>query len=123
MNIRTLGWDDDLCRFFAVPRVLLPSVHPSKATFGTTATLGFLPAGLPIAGVAGDQQAALFGQWPVASGERPVASGRRAEGSDLAKRTTGHAPLATCPAKCTYGTGAFFLQHIGDKFVGSSSGC
>src|SRR5215469_6652714 len=55
--------------------------------FGTTAELPFLPAGLPIAGVAGDQQAALFGQCAFTPGE----------------------------AKCTYGTGAFFLQHLGPR--------
>jgi glycerol kinase len=62
-------------------------VRPSAADYGTTAGLGFLPDGLPITGVAGDQQAALFGQCAFSPGE----------------------------AKCTYGTGAFFLLHTGDK--------
>ena len=72
-----------MCRYFDVPRALLPEVRPSAADFGVTRGLDFLPDGLPIRGVAGDQQAALFGQCGFAAGE----------------------------AKCTYGTGAFFLQH------------
>jgi glycerol kinase len=87
LNLHTGQWDDELCRFFDVPRALLPEVKPSAADFGATAGLGFLPDGLPITGVAGDQQAALFGQCAFAAGE----------------------------AKCTYGTGAFFLLHVGDK--------
>jgi glycerol kinase len=70
-----------------VPRPLLADIQPSAAHFGTTRKLGFLPDGIPIAGVAGDQQAALFGQRGFSAGE----------------------------AKCTYGTGAFFLQHAGDQ--------
>jgi glycerol kinase len=87
LNLHTGQWDDELCRFFGVPRPLMPEVKPSAADFGTTAGLGFLPDGLPITGVAGDQQAALFGQCGFAAGE----------------------------AKCTYGTGAFFLLHVGDR--------
>ncbi len=87
LNLHTGQWDDELCRFFGVPRALLPEVKPSAADFGATAGLDFLPDGLPILGVAGDQQAALFGQCAFGAGE----------------------------AKCTYGTGAFFLLHIGDK--------
>jgi glycerol kinase len=66
---------------------MLPQVRASAADYGITAGLDFLPDGVPIRGVAGDQQAALFGQCAFAPGE----------------------------AKCTYGTGAFFLQHIGDQ--------
>jgi len=91
LNLNTAAWDDELCRYFDVPRRLLPDVHPSAADFGTTVDLGFLPADLRIAGVAGDQQAALFGQCAFTPGE----------------------------AKCTYGTGAFFLQHTGDQPVRS----
>jgi glycerol kinase len=87
LNLHTGQWDDELCRFFGVPRALLPEVKPSAADFGVTAGLNFLPEGLPILGVAGDQQAALFGQCAFAAGE----------------------------AKCTYGTGAFFLLHVGDR--------
>lgn len=84
-NLHTASWDEELCRFFTIPMGLLPQVRASMDDFGTTARLPFLPEGLPIAGVAGDQQAALFGQCAFSPGE----------------------------AKCTYGTGAFFLQHLG----------
>ncbi|HMC66391.1 MAG TPA: glycerol kinase GlpK, partial [Gemmataceae bacterium] len=87
LNLRTAEWDEELCRYFAVPRASLPDVRPSAADFGVTAGLDFLPDGLPIAGVAGDQQAALFGQLGFAAGD----------------------------AKCTYGTGAFFLLHTGEQ--------
>jgi glycerol kinase len=89
MNLHTAAWEDDLCRYFGVPRALLPEVRPSAADYGTTAGLGFLPDGLPIAAVVGDQQAALAGQLGFTAGD----------------------------AKCTYGTGAFFLQHTGDRPV------
>jgi glycerol kinase len=88
-NIHSASWDEDLCRFFEVPSCLLPEVRASRADFGATAELSFLPPGLPIAGVAGDQQAALFGQCAFQAGE----------------------------AKCTYGTGAFFLQHLGPRSI------
>jgi glycerol kinase len=91
LDLKTARWDADLCRFFAIPEQLLPEVRPSTFDFGRTADLGFLPAGLPIAGIAGDQQAALFGQ----GGTRPG------------------------DAKCTYGTGAFFLSHTGPTPVRS----
>ncbi len=87
LNLHTAAWDEELCRYFAVPRPLLPDVRPSAAAFGQTSGLTFLPDGIPLAGVAGDQQAALFGQRCFAAGE----------------------------AKCTYGTGAFFLMHTGDR--------
>jgi glycerol kinase len=87
LNLHSAQWDEELCRYFGVPAALLPEVRPSAADFGTTQGLGALPDGLPIRGVAGDQQAALFGQCGFAPGE----------------------------AKCTYGTGAFFLQHVGDR--------
>ncbi|HEY7428678.1 MAG TPA: FGGY family carbohydrate kinase, partial [Gemmataceae bacterium] len=87
LNLHTASWDEELCRYFAIPSCLLPQVRASMDDFGTTADLPFLPDGLPIAGVAGDQQAALFGQCAFTPGE----------------------------AKCTYGTGAFFLQHLGSQ--------
>jgi glycerol kinase len=87
LNLHTGAWDDELCRYFDVPTALLPEVRPSAADFGATRGLDFLPDGVPILGVAGDQQAALFGQGCFAEGE----------------------------AKCTYGTGAFFLQHTGAR--------
>lgn len=90
-NIHAMQWDDDLLRYFGVPRSLVPEVLPSAADFGTTHGLDFLPDGIPIRGVAGDQQAALFGQTCFEPGE----------------------------GKCTYGTGAFFLLHTGDTAVTS----
>jgi glycerol kinase len=86
LNLHTCQWDAELCRFFGVPAALLAEVRASADDFGSTKGLQFLPDELPVAGVAGDQQAALFGQCAFAPGE----------------------------AKCTYGTGAFFLQHIGE---------
>jgi glycerol kinase len=91
LDLRTTQWDAELCRFFGVPAALLPEIRPSAADYGTTRGVGVLPDGLPILGVAGDQQAALFGQRAFAAGE----------------------------AKCTYGTGAFFLLHTGDQPVAS----
>ncbi|HMF64845.1 MAG TPA: glycerol kinase GlpK [Edaphobacter sp.] len=81
-NIHTMDWDDDLLRLLGVPRSMLPDVIPSS---GECATAAVLVEGVPIAGIAGDQQAALFGQ------------------------------MCTSPgmAKCTYGTGAFMLLNIG----------
>jgi glycerol kinase len=84
-NLGTRGWDDDLLGLFSVPRALLPEVVPSSGVLGEARAehLGFA---LPIAGLAGDQQSALFGQ----------ACCRRGQ------------------AKNTYGTGAFLLVHAGD---------
>jgi glycerol kinase len=79
------GWDPELCDLFGVPMGLLPSVVPSSGLVGEAAA-GHLGAALPIAGIAGDQQAALFGQGCVRPGM----------------------------AKNTYGTGAFLLVHAGD---------
>ena len=90
-NIHTMQWDEDLLRYFDVPRALLPEVKPSVAEFGVTKGLDFLPDGIPVRGVAGDQQAALYGQGCFGPGE----------------------------AKCTYGTGAFFLLHTGGVAVAS----
>src|SRR5262249_32168424 len=91
LDLKSAAWDDELCGYFGVPRALLPEVRPSAADFGVTSGLGFLPDGLPITGVAGDQQAALFGQCAFEPGE----------------------------GKCTYGTGAFFLLHTGEQPVAS----
>jgi glycerol kinase len=92
-NIHTNEWDDELLRLLRVPRAILPEVHPSAHAFG------MVPAGvfgepLLIAGVAGDQQAALFGQGCHTAGM----------------------------AKNTYGTGCFMLLHTGDKVVQSANG-
>jgi glycerol kinase len=94
LDIHRAAWDDELCKFFSVPRALLPDVRPSAGDFGVTRGLDFLPDGIPIGGVAGDQQAALFGQGGLAPGD----------------------------AKCTYGTGAFFLLHTGARAATSRSG-
>jgi glycerol kinase len=86
-NIVEDRWDDDLLRIFGIPRKMLPEVVWSSEQIGrVTAPLG--PVGVEIAGIAGDQQAALFGHLCVRPGE----------------------------AKCTYGTGCFVLEHIGDAF-------
>jgi len=90
-DIHRMQWDDDLLRYFGVPRSVLPDVKPSAADFGVTKGLDFLPDGIPIRGVAGDQQAALFGQGAFGPDE----------------------------GKCTYGTGAFFLLHTGTTAVAS----
>ncbi|HVF40149.1 MAG TPA: glycerol kinase GlpK [Gemmatimonadaceae bacterium] len=79
------SWSDELCAVFSVPRAILPEVRPSSGDFGVTSADHFGSA-IPIAGVAGDQQAALFGQGCVAAGE----------------------------GKNTYGTGAFLLLNTGD---------
>jgi glycerol kinase len=86
LNLHDVQWDPELCERLKVPMRILPEIRHSSAIFGCTQGLGFLPDGIPLGGVAGDQQAALFGQRCFAAGE----------------------------AKCTYGTGAFFLQHTGD---------
>jgi glycerol kinase len=92
MNLHTARWDAELCRYFHVPEAILAPIQPSASKFGVTAALPFLPAGIPITGIAGDQQAALFGQAGFDAGA----------------------------AKCTYGTGAFFLRHTGDRPIQSS---
>jgi glycerol kinase len=90
-NIHAMQWDDELLRYFGVPRTMLPEVKPSAGAFGVTKGLDFLPDGVPIVGVAGDQQAALYGQGCFGPGE----------------------------GKCTYGTGAFYLLHTGSSAVAS----
>jgi glycerol kinase len=94
MDLRTLRWADDLCDFFGVPIGILPEIRPSVGDFGETKGLGYLPDGLPIRGVAGDQQASLVGQGCLEEGQ----------------------------AKCTYGTGAFLLVHTGERVVPSTRG-
>jgi glycerol kinase len=84
-NIHTLAWDDELLRLFDVPRSMMPEVGQSSTAFGEVST-PFL-AGVPIAGIAGDQQAALFGQMCLKPGM----------------------------SKNTYGTGCFLLQNIGTR--------
>ena len=93
-DINTLAWSDELLETIGVPRALLPEVVASSGIVGTTKNVPGLPDGSPIAGLAGDQQSALFGQACYTPGD----------------------------AKCTYGTGAFILMNTGDKPVASKSG-
>ncbi|MFT7582610.1 MAG: glycerol kinase, partial [Myxococcota bacterium] len=93
-DIHAARWDDDLLALLDVPRALLPEVCSSSEVYGTTRGLDFLPDGIPIAGIAGDQQAALFGQACFLPGQ----------------------------AKSTYGTGAFVLMNTGDTPVASEHG-
>lgn len=62
MNLKTLAWDSELAELFEVPRELLPEIVPTSGILGHTRGVRGLPDGIPIAGMAGDQQAALFGQ-------------------------------------------------------------
>ncbi len=83
-NIHSLQWDDSLLELFGIPKSMLPEVKPSSGIFGETQVFG---GSIPIAGIAGDQQAALFGQ----------------------------ACLKPGMVKCTYGTGCFMLMNTGTK--------
>lgn len=87
-NIHTMEWDKELLEMFGIPESMLPEVRPSSGIFGYTTTTLFAHE-VPIAGVAGDQQAALFGQMCVEPGA----------------------------VKNTYGTGCFLLMNTGDKPV------
>jgi glycerol kinase len=93
-DLHRLRWDPELTDYLRLPRPLFPEVRPSISRFGETVAEGPLPAGIPVAGVAGDQQAALFGQGAHHPGD----------------------------AKNTYGTGCFLLLHTGARAVGSSAG-
>jgi glycerol kinase len=91
-DIHRHRWDDELLRLFRIPRNMLPDVHPSSHVFGETSR-EFLGAPIPIGGIAGDQQAALFGQ-----------------------------ACAPGMAKNTYGTGCFMLLNTGSRAVRSRRG-
>lgn len=93
-DIQRAAWDDELLSIAGVPRSVLPSVHSSREVVAHTAASLPIPAGIPIAGIAGDQQAALFGQRCTRAGM----------------------------AKNTYGTGSFVVMHTGDAPVRSSHG-
>lgn len=84
-DIAALRWSDELCELLHVPRSALPEVRPSSGRFGVTAAVAGLPVGIAVSGVAGDQQAALFGQ----------------------------ACFSPGMAKNTYGTGSFVLLNVG----------
>ncbi len=92
-NINTLEWDDEILAELNIPRCMLPTVKPSSCVYGE-ADPSFLGGAIPIAGAAGDQQAALFGQTCFTAGE----------------------------AKNTYGTGCFLLMNTGEKPVFSDNG-
>ena len=94
MNIHTGNWDDELLSDFNIPKIILPEIKPSVFNFGSTLGLDFLPDGIPIMGVAGDQQASLVGHRCHSPGQ----------------------------AKCTFGTGAFLLSHTGDYPIKSDTG-
>ena len=93
MDLAKGAWDPELCRILGVPMEILPAILPSTEVFGVTHGVSGLPDGIPISGVAGDQQAALFGQACFVPGE----------------------------AKCTYGTGAFLLKNTGESPVASKN--
>ena len=92
-NINTLEWDDEILKELDIPRSMLPEAKPSSCVYGM-ADPSFFGAEIPIAGAAGDQQAALFGQTCFTEGE----------------------------AKNTYGTGCFLLMNTGEKPVFSKNG-
>jgi len=94
LDITRLAWDPELCAYLRIPPAVLPALRPSAGIFGETAACDPLPAGVPVAGIAGDQQAALFGQGALEPGE----------------------------AKNTYGTGCFLLLHTGARPVASRHG-
>lgn len=93
-NIHQQRWDPELCRLLDVPAAILPKVQPSSGVFGASCSLDGIPAGVPIAGMAGDQQAALYGQGCWSPGQ----------------------------AKNTYGTGCFMLMNMGAKHPLSEHG-
>ena len=86
-NIESLKWDNDMLEYFKIPKDILPEVKRSSGAFGRTIETGSLPAGIPVSGMAGDQQAALFGQTCFYPGQ----------------------------IKNTYGTGSFILLNAGKK--------
>lgn len=90
-NINEMKWDEELCKMFNIPMCMLPSVKPSSYRYGVAS---FIKTQIPICGVAGDQQAALFGQTCFEAGD----------------------------SKNTYGTGCFMLMNTGDKPVFSKNG-
>ena len=94
MNLKTVSWDEQMLKLFQVPREILPEIVPSSAILGRTRGVKGLPDGIPISGVAGDQQAALFGQACFGVGD----------------------------AKCTFGTGSFIVMNTGAELLKSDAG-
>ncbi len=93
MNLKTLEWDPELLKIFNVPQEVLPKICSSSEVYGKTRGVPGLPDGIPISGIAGDQQSALFGQ----------------------------ACFEPGAAKCTFGTGSFILMNTGTKIVPSKN--
>lgn len=93
MDLRKCEWSDDMLKLFKIPRAVLPEILPSATAYGRTKRFLDFPDGIPITGIAGDQQAALFGQACFTKGS----------------------------AKCTYGTGAFAMLNTGNKPVFSKN--
>ncbi|MEX1310878.1 MAG: glycerol kinase GlpK [Candidatus Sulfomarinibacteraceae bacterium] len=93
-DIHRRRWASELLELFDVPRVMLPKVRPSSGVFGETRSLGTIPAGVPVAGIAGDQQAALYGQGCWSAGM----------------------------VKATYGTGSFVVLNMGPTATLSEGG-
>ena len=91
-NIHSLSWDEELLELFGIPASMMPQIAPSSGVWGYTLGVEGIPDGIPVAGVAGDQQAALFGQMCLESGS----------------------------VKNTYGTGCFLLMNTGSVPVTSS---
>ena len=94
MNVESLDWDDELLAIFAIPRSILPTIASSSEIYGKTSPTGALGASVPIAGILGDQQAAMVGQACFSRGE----------------------------SKTTYGTGNFALLNTGEEIVRSKNG-
>lgn len=94
MDLEAGDWSDELCDLFGVPRDALPEIVPSWGVVGETDARSYCGLTLPVAGIAGDQQAALFGQTCFEVGD----------------------------TKCTYGTGSFLLTNTGSEVVRSDAG-
>jgi len=94
MNLETFDWDNELIEFFGLSKKFLPEIKESFTNFGKTKNCTFLPDGIPVLSILGDQQAALFGQACVNEGD----------------------------LKCTYGTGAFLLLNTGNNLIHSKTG-
>ncbi len=91
MNLKSLSWDPFILKTLKIPSHILPEIKDSDAEFGKTKNLKIIPDGIPINGILGDQQAALFGQSCFDAGD----------------------------SKITYGTGAFMLTNVGPKILRS----
>ena len=93
-DLKGHGWSEDMIELFDIPPQVLPAIRSCAEVYGKTKGMDSLPDGVPVSGMAGDQQAALFGQACFRPGE----------------------------SKCTYGTGSFLLMNTGTEPVPSTSG-